>query len=160
MDRHGFARQVDEFFAKRPCEDAQSAMLAILKFYMYVETIATSAEAMEVGSDAWSRNVYMIQQTMSRTPLCHFWKALALNDSVIIRSCAKGNLSESTGDFYGDREIGIIAHANLRLMFNERVVAEVKEEISNSESIKEAYVLWNISTMGDFTPMFSQDETK
>lgn len=158
MNRDGFAQQLDEYFAKRPCEDAQSATRAILKLYEYVETTATDTEALGENSDAWSRNLYLIQQTMSWTPLRLFWEALAQNDSIIIRSCAKGNISEATGEYFGDREIGIIALANLRIMFNEKVVAEIRQEINNAKSVMEAYLLWKVSTHGtDFTPMLRAD---
>lgn len=154
MNREGFVRQVDVFFDQRPCEDARSAKNAIIKLYDFVESKTKVAEGLGERNDSWSGILFVIQQTMSRTPLRLFWHVLAQNESLIIRSCAKGNIAESTGEYLNDPEIGIISMANLAIMFNLDMVTGLQSSIEQSDLVREAHQLWVKSTQGlRFSPM-------
>lgn len=63
---------------------------------------------------AWA--ISEIQQLICWTPLRQFLKALAGSPFAYTRACAKGEICDQTGEFWGDPEVGLIAQANLFVM--------------------------------------------
>ena len=61
-----------------------------------------------------------VQQLICWTPLRQFLKEFTHSSSLWIRSAAKGEIVDQTGEFWGDPEIALVSRANLHTMFEPR----------------------------------------
>jgi hypothetical protein len=121
MSKQAFSKAIDDFFAAQPCENAGDAATALLLLYDVIEEHAISAESQEQGSKEFSESLVMVQQAICWTPLRYFLDDLAQDTHLAIRAGAKGEISDQRpGAFWNDPEVGLVAAANLSIMFSAR----------------------------------------
>lgn len=154
MDREGFGRHVDVFFAEQPCEDIAGAKEALLWLYDYLSSCAAEAEQLTVNSMPWNGLLFRILHTMIWSPLRLFWCLLAKDESLILRACAKFNIAETTGEYFDDPEIELITQATDAVMSTFYLLVRLQDETTQAQPFQEADKLWSKSTYGTrFTSM-------
>lgn len=153
MNRNEFLLQVLKFFQRRPCENALSAQNALMILYDYLLENARAAEQLPRDSKEWCRQMFIVQQAMTWTPLRLFTRLLVEDELQPIRAAAKGNICEATGfEYWGDPEVGLISRANLPLIVSGATTA-IQEEMNGDPRLLRAIQEWEISTQGTrFTP--------
>jgi hypothetical protein len=153
MSKQAFSKAIDDFFAAQPCENAGDAATALLLLYDVIEEHAISAESQEQGSKEFSESLVMVQQAICWTPLRYFLDDLAQDTHLAIRAGAKGEISDQRpGAFWNDPEVGLVAAANLSIMFSARM-GELQAEVGSDFRFTEASRRWSLSTQGrSFTP--------
>lgn len=162
--RTRFEDAVDKFFAERPCDNANAARVALLALYDFlVQKVKEGEDARQAIAEAepekpesvyWMLCWYVIQQTMTWSPLRLFWRVLAEDDLEAIRAAAKGNICDATAmaEFGGDPEVGKMAQANLAIMFS-GLNSQLQEQMQSEERLQYAYEMWMSGGHGmPFTP--------
>lgn len=144
MNHEGFETEVEAFFQRNPCEDAQSAQKALWSLYEYMVERAEEAEKETVTESRRRQCWVMIQQAQSWSPLRLFWDALARHELLPIRAAAKGNMCEAAGYFRADPEVGLMSQMNLRSMFADEMTA-VQDEMAAHPKFSAATEQWTIA---------------
>lgn len=137
MNREKFLDLLQE--ARTPAE----ALNAMLDLYDLVVEFAGKAEAMQERTLRWSEEMYKIQQLLVWSPLRLFWQPLTEDELLPIRAAAKGNITERTGEFLADPEVGLMAHAILPIMLSQRIAEVVTEALLVCPEVRAAQKAWS-----------------
>lgn len=116
--------------------------------YKISETIEKN-ETKETLTTAWAI-LSDIQYIICFTPLRYFLHELTKSSFLWIRSCAKRELCDKTGEYFNDPEINLVSIANLHMILSKKLPSSslTEEEIHKFEKSfdlsKRAGLLWQI----------------
>jgi len=104
--------QDDKTLARQAFEELFSLLVSLQERGEEAEKKGGGMEA------AWAQSE--IQQLICWTPLRQFLKQFIRSSSLWVRSAAKGEIADQTGEFWNDPELALVSRANMSTMFEPR----------------------------------------